>query len=143
MADHCEECIEVRKLKFQIEGLDISLQKNKIQVEGIRTQQEARDIEHEAMIQNLSTRMDSMEQKFDELKKEVKTDIASIKEEIPSLFKSAVNELMARVFKYIMLGLLSIIALVVLAIVLAFTRPYIVESLKELTQKVEQFDVTR
>lgn len=143
MTDHCDDCIEVQKLKFQIEGLDISLQKNKIQVEGIRTQQEARDIEHEAMIQNLSTRMDSMEQKFDELKKEVKNDIASIKEEIPSLFKSAVNELMARAFRYIMLGLLSVVALVAIAIVMAFTRPYIVESLKELTQKVEQVDVTR
>ena len=141
MADHCDDCIEVRKLKFQIEGLDISLQKNKVCIEGIKTQQEARDIEHEAMIQNLSTRMDSMEQKFDELKKEVKTDIASIKEEIPSLFKNAVNDLMARMFRYIVLGVATVIGFLILVVVLAFARPYIVDSLKELTTKVEQAEI--
>ena len=141
MADHCEECIEVRKLKFQIEGLDISLQKNKVCIEGIKTQQEARDIEHEAMIQNLSTRMDSMEQKFDELKKEVKTDIASVKEEIPSLFKNAVNDLMARMFKYVVFGVATVIGFLILVVVLAFARPYIVDSLKELTTKVEQAEI--
>ena len=141
MADHCDDCIEVQKLKFQIDGLDISLQKNKVCIEGIKTQQEARDIEHEAMIQNLSTRMDSMEQKFDELKKEVKTDIASIKEEIPSLFKNAVNDLMARMFKYIVFGVATVIGFLILVVVLAFARPYIVDSLKELTTKVEQAEI--
>ena len=141
MGEHCDDCIEAQKLKFQIEGLDISLQKNKVCIDGIKTQQEARDIEHEAMIQNLSTRMDSMEQKFDELKKEVKTDIASIKEEIPSLFKNAVNDLMARMFRYIVLGVATVIGFLILVVVLAFTRPYIVDSLKELTTKVEQAEI--
>lgn len=141
MADQCEDCIEVRKLKFQIEGLDISLQKHKISLDGVKSLQESRDIEHEAMIQNLSTRMDSMEQKFDELKEKVTSDIASIKEEIPSLFKNAVNDLMARMFRYIVLGVATVIGFLVLVVILAFTRPYIVDSLKELTTKVEQAEI--
>ena len=141
MADHCEDCVEVQKLKFQIEGLDISLQKHKITVDGVRTIQESRDTEHEAMIQNLTTRMDSMEQKFDELKEKVISDIASIKEEIPSLFKNAVNELMAKMFRYIVLGVVTVIGFLILVVVLAFARPYIVDSLKELTTKMEQVEI--
>ena len=141
MADHCEDCVEVQKLKFQIEGLDISLQKHKITVDGVRTIQESRDMEHEAMIQNLTTRMDSMEQKFDELKEKVISDIASIKEEIPSLFKNAVNELMAKMFRYIVLGVVTVIGFLILVVVLAFARPYIVDSLKELTTKMEQVEI--
>ena len=110
-------------------------------IDGIKTQQESRDIEHEAMIQNLTTRMDSMEQKFDELKEKVASDIASIKEEIPSLFKNAVNELMAKMFRYIVLGVATVIGFFILVVVLAFARPYIVDSLKELTIKVEQAEI--
>ena len=45
-----------------------------------------KDIEHETMIDALSTRMVNMEQKFERLEKEVKQDIKELKDTIPFSF---------------------------------------------------------
>ncbi len=143
MTEYCEDCPETRKLSWEIKGLDISLQKQKVLIEGYKQESINQDIEHEAMMGNISNRMDSMSEEMQHLKKEfsqlktdVRTDINSVKEDIPKLFETSINKLMARIAKYFIWGIVIAVA----TLVLAWTRPYIICFLKEVTQKVETYE---
>jgi len=120
---NCSDCIEVKKLELKIQEVDNHVL--------------TKDIEHETMIDALSTRMVNMEQKFERLEKEVKQDIKELKETIPSLFKNAVNEMMAKFAKWIFAGLIALLLIIALSI----TRPIIVQALNELKMKVEEVEI--
>jgi len=120
---NCSDCIEVKKLELKIQEVDNHVL--------------TKDIEHETMIDALSTRMVNMEQKFERLEKEVKQDIKELKETIPSLFKDAVNEMMAKFAKWIFAGLIALRLIIALSI----TRPIIVQALNELKVKVEEAEI--
>ena len=120
---NCTDCIEVKKLELKIQEVDNHVL--------------TKDIEHETMIDALSTRMVNMEQKFERLEKEVKQDIKELKETIPSLFKNAVNEMMAKFAKWIFAGLIALLLIIALSI----TRPIIVQALNELKMKVEEVEI--
>lgn len=120
---NCSDCIEVKKLELKIQEVDNHVL--------------TKDIEHETMIDALSTRMVNMEQKFERLEKEVKQDIKELKDTIPSLFKNAVNEMMAKFAKWIFAGLIALL----LIIALSFTRPIILQALNELKTKVEEVEI--
>lgn len=120
---NCSDCIEVKKLELKIQEVDNHVL--------------TKDIEHETMIDALSTRMVNMEQKFERLEKEVKQDIKELKDTIPSLFKNAVNEMMAKFAKWIFTGLIALL----LIIALSFTRPIILQALNELKTKVEEVEI--
>ena len=137
--ERCEDCLEVKKLGFQIDGLGIVLQKQNIRIDGVQQVQESRDIEHEQMIQNLTTRMDTMSQEFIDFKKEVKDDIKSIKEEIPEMFDSAVNKLLAKMLKYLLIAIGGLIVV----IVLSFTRPLILKGIDNFKIWVETCEVSK
>lgn len=146
MADHCEDCTEIKKLGFQIDGLELVLQRQKVELEGVRQSQEGKDVEHEQMIQNLTTRMDTVTQDIADFKKEVKediqgvkSDIATIKSDIPDMFDNAVNKLLAKMFKWVMMVVLVLVAV----IVLAFTRPVILKGIDEIRHWVETVEVQK
>lgn len=146
MADHCEDCTEIKKLGFQIDGLELVLQRQKVELEGVRQSQEGKDVEHEQMIQNLTTRMDTVTQDIADFKKEVKediqgvkSDIATIKSDIPDMFDNAVNKLLAKMFKWVMVVVLVLVAV----IVLAFTRPVILKGIDEIRHWVETVEVQK
>lgn len=120
---NCTDCIEVKKLELKIQEVDNHVL--------------TKDIEHETMIDALSTRMANMEQKFERLEKEVKQDIKELKDTIPSLFKNAVNEMMAKFAKWIFTGLIALLLIIALSI----TRPIIVQALNELKVKVEEVEI--
>jgi len=120
---NCSDCIEVKKLELKIQEVDNHVL--------------TKDIEHETMIDALSTRMVNMEQKFERLEKEVKQDIKELKETIPSLFKNAVNEMMAKFAKWIFAGLIALLLIIALSI----TRPIIIQALNELKVKVEEVEI--
>jgi len=150
MTEQCDDCVEVKKLGFQLEGLELCLQKQKVNMEGIQQEQVNRDIEHEAMIQGVTTRMDSisirmddMSNNFQELRTEVRKDIQSIKEEIPAMFEASINALMARIAKWLLIGILSFAGAVILIITLAITRPMIVSGLEELVKKAQTVEVRK
>jgi len=150
MTEECEDCREVKKLGFQIEGLELVLQKQKVYVDGIQQEQENRDIQHEAMIQgvttrmdSISTRMDDMSNNFQELRTEVRQDIQSIKDEIPAMFEASINALMARIAKWLLIGILSFVGIIILIVAVAITRPMIVAGLKELTEKAQTIEVRK
>lgn len=150
MPDKCEDCLEIKKIEFQIKGLELSNHKQELSIETIHEAQESRDIEHEQMIQNLATRMDNMTQDLADFKKDVKNDIQmvktdmskeiqSVKDDIPKLFEASINKLLAKIAKYLLTGLFIILAV----IALAFTRPLIVKGLNELTHWVETVEVKK
>lgn len=120
---NCSDCIEVKKLELKIQEVDNHVL--------------TKDIEHETMIDALSTRMVNMEQKFERLEKEVKQDIKELKDTIPSLFKNAVNEMMAKFAKWIFAGLIALLLIIALSI----TRPIIIQALNELKVKVEEVEI--
>lgn len=91
----CADCIEIKKIGMEVEKL--------------RNESTCRDMEHETTQDNLSRRITSMEQKFEELKKEVKEDIKSIKADIPIMFDNAINKIFARLAKWGLLGIGAII----------------------------------
>ena len=130
----CKDCEEIQKLQFQIDHARLVHDRIDLAIEGIQQNQQNRDIEHETIITNVVNRMDSMETKFDELRQDMRKGINDIRDEIPQLFQNAVNELLARLMKLIAVGFLGLIALGFLTIVLAFSRPYIVQGLQELTK---------
>lgn len=148
MSSPCEDCPETKKLEFQIGSLELSIRKQKIDIDAVQQVQENKDIEHEQMIQNLTNRMDAVSQDLIEFKKEVKADIQevradmkkdiqSIKNDIPEMFDNAVNKLLAKMFKYVLIG-----ALVVSGIIaLAFTRPIILKGIDEIKIWVESVEV--
>ena len=132
MADPCLDCKEIKKLEFRIARTDLC-------IERVSQQQEHKDIEHEQMIQNLTTRMDTMSQDFIDFKNEVKEDIQSIKTEIPDMFNNAINKLLAKMFRAVAVGVFIIICVVVLA----FSRPIILKGIDELRHWVETVEVKK
>ena len=119
----CQDCIEVKKLNLDVKRLENDVQ--------------TRDIEHDVIIKGVASRMDNLEQKFDDLRKDVKQDIQSIKDDIPALFKHAINELLATIAKWLIGGLIVILVI----IAFAFSRPVLVQALQELTNKVNTYEV--
>ena len=132
MADPCLDCKEIKKLEFRIARTDLC-------IERASQQQEHKDIEHEQMIQNLTTRMDTMSQDFIDFKNEVKEDIQSIKTEIPDMFNNAINKLLAKMFRAVAVGVFIIICVVILA----FSRPIILKGIDELRHWVETVEVKK
>lgn len=130
----CIDCLEIKRLEFQIASTDLF-------VKGIEQEQQNKDTEHELMIQNLTTRMDTMSQEFIDFKKEVKQDIQSVKDDIPEMFNNAVNKLLAKIAKWLIIGIVSFILSIVLIIIIAFSRPYLVNGLEELKQKAQTMEV--
>lgn len=146
MDNICENCTEVKKLGFQIDGLDLVVQKHKVELDAVKQSQLGTDIEHEQMIQNLTTRMDTMTQDIADFKKEVKediqgvkSDIATIKSDIPDMFDNAVNKLLAKMFKW----MLGVVLVLVAVIILAFTRPVIIKGIDEVRHWVENVEVSK
>ena len=120
---NCSDCIEVKKLELKIQEVDNHVL--------------TKDIEHETMIDALSTRMVNMEQKFERLEKKVSQDIKELKDSIPSMFKNAVNEMMAKFAKWAFMALTAILLIIALSV----TRPVMIQALHELTKKVEEAEI--
>ena len=78
-----------------------------------------------------------MSQEFVDFKKEVKDDIKSIKEEIPEMFDNAVNKLLAKMFRYIVIGIFVVIAVVPFS----FTKPIILNGIDNVKTWVEKYEV--
>ena len=129
---NCIDCKEIKKLEFRIARTDLC-------IERVSQQQEHKDIEHEQMIQNLTTRMDTMSQDFIDFKNEVKEDIQSRKTEIPDMFNNALNKLLAKMFRAVAVGVFIIICVVILA----FSRPIILKGMDELRHWVETVEVKK
>ena len=132
----CENCPETKRLSFELRGVNL-------EVTALQRRVADRDVEHDAVIQNIATRIDNMEDRFMELKTEVKADIQSIKDEIPLMFEVAINKLMARVLKWIVLGVLGFIGGCILIVVLAFARPYAVDGMKEILKKIQTIEAPK
>ena len=148
MPNSCEDCPETKKLEFQIGALDLSIKRQKVNIDAVQQTQTNKDIEHEQMIQNLTTRMDTVSQDLVTFKKEVKADIQevrsdmkkdiqSIKNDIPEMFDNAVNKLLAKMFKYVLIGVVAIICV----ILLAFSRPLVLKGIDEVKTWVESVEV--
>ena len=120
---NCSDCIEVKKLELKIQEVDNHVL--------------TKDIEHETMIDALSTRMVNMEQKFEKLEKKVSQDIKELKDSIPTMFKNAVNEMMAKFAKWAFMALVAILLIIALSV----TRPVMIQALHELTKKVEEAEI--
>ena len=125
-------------------GLDLQIKQQDIDICGVRQTQEARDLEHETMIQGITTRMDnvtaelgefktSMNNKFETLDKSVNKRLDEIQNSIPLLFETSVNALLAKIAKWILISLGVLIAIILLAV----TRPIILEGIDELRGRVE------
>ena len=146
LIDTCEDCTKTKKLDFQLNGLELVVQKQKLEIESVQQTQNSKDIEHEQMIQNVTTWMDIMSQDLSEFKKEVKEDIqgvkedlASIKKDIPDMFDNAVNKLLAKMFK----GVAIAVAIFLGVVVLAFSRPVILKGIDEVRHWVENVEVKK
>lgn len=137
--DTCEDCLKIKTLEFQIKGLDVTQQKQNVVVDGIHQSQINKDIEHEQMIQNLTTRMDSMSEDFVDFKNAIKHDINSIKKEIPEMFDTAINKLLAKMFKAVAIGVFIILCVIILAL----SRPVIVKGIEEMKNWVETVEVPK
>jgi len=135
----CEDCVEVKKLHFQVEGLNLVVQRHKVELDGVQQDMVHRDIEHDTIIQGVANRMDTMEQRFDRLEKSVTKDISDMRDEIPQLFLHATNALLARIAKWLISG----IVVIVLVIVIAVGRPAILSGIQGLYQWVQQVEVPR
>ncbi len=134
----CEDCPEIKKVEFQVASLELNMRKHQVEVDGIRQEQLNKDIEHETMIQGLTTRMDTIKEDLSAFKDEVRTDIQSIEAKIPAMFEAAMNKLLARIAKW----MLICIGALLLASIVAWNRPQIVSFLKEITTKAEQVEIT-
>jgi hypothetical protein len=133
----CEDCVEVKKLHFQVEGLNLVVQRHKVELDGVQQDMVHRDIEHDTIIQGVANRMDTMEQRFDRLEKSVTKDISDMRDEIPQLFLHATNALLARIAKWLISG----IVVIVLVIIIAVGRPAILSGIQGLYQWVQQVEV--
>ena len=91
------------------------------------------------MIQNLTNRMDAVSQDLQTFKAEVRQDIQNIKKEIPDMFDNAVNKLLARMFRYVVIGVLIIIC----AIILAMSRPTILKGIDGVKKWVQTVEITK
>ena len=148
MSSPCEDCPETKRLEFQIGALDLSIKRQKIDTESVQQTQLNKDIEHEQMIQNLTNRMDTVSQDLVTFKKEVKADIQevrtvmkqdiqSIKNDIPEMFDNAVNKLLAKMFRYVLIGA----GIIICVILLALSRPLILKGIDEIKTWVESVEV--
>jgi len=82
--------------------------------------------------------MDTIKEDLSAFKDEVRTDIQSIEAKIPAMFEAAINKLLARIAKW----MLICIGALLLASIVAWNRPQIVSFLKEITTKAEQVEIT-
>mgnify|MGYP003587166763 CR=1 FL=1 len=137
MIDPCIDCNQIKRLEFQLGFTDLAVQR-------VQQEQVNKDIENEIMIQNLTTRMDTMTQDIASFKKEVKEDIsavkqdiASIKKDIPDMFDNAVNKLLAKMFKYVLIGVLVLAGVITLAL----SRPVILKGINAVYTWVESVEV--
>ena len=137
--ENCETCPETKKLFFQIKDIGIQMQAQELQIESVQQKQDMRDLEHETMIQNLTNRMDTVSQDLQKFKEEVRQDIQGIKDGIPDMFDSAVNKLLARMFRYVVVGVFIIICVVLLAL----SRPLILKGISEVYKWVETVQVSK
>ena len=148
MVDSCEECPEILKTRFQIDSLELCIQKQDIKINEVRGLQEARDIEHEAMIQGLTSRMDNMANEFDSFKKNIDTKIQEMnssvnkkiddmEKSIPTMFENSVNALLAKIGKWLLISVGVLIAVIILAV----TRPILLDALNEISTKIENVEV--
>lgn len=137
--ENCENCPETKKLFFQIKDMGIQMQAQELQIESVQQKQDMRDLEHETMIQNLTNRMDTVSQDLQKFKEEVRQDIQGIKDGIPDMFDSAVNKLLARMFRYVVVGVFIIICVVLLAL----SRPLILKGISEVYKWVETVQVSK
>ena len=139
MAESCENCVEVKKLDFQVKGLDIALQKQKVVVEGVSHKQEARDIEHELMISNINTRLETVVDDIKVFKKEMNDKMECMQKEIPTMFENSINRLLAKILKWFLAG----VVMFVLVSILAWNRPQVVSFLTEMLQKAQEVEVSK
>jgi hypothetical protein len=106
------------------------------------------DFEHEVIINGMANRMTNMETKFEEFKESVKADlqqnktdtkeqIQTIKTEIPELFRGAMNEMLAKIAKWFLIGL----ALIVVAIVVSLSKPLILQGIDNIYDCVCDYKV--
>ncbi|HCI29575.1 MAG TPA: hypothetical protein DE117_05305 [Fervidobacterium sp.] len=148
MADSCEDCPEILKTKFQVDSLELCIKKQDVKIEEVRGIQEARDIEHEAMIRGLTSRMDNMANEFDSFKKNidskigemnssVNTKIDAMEKSIPTMFENSVNALLAKIAKWLLISVGVLLAVIILAV----TRPVLIDALDELHNKIENVEV--
>lgn len=137
--ENCENCPETKKLFFQIKDMGIQMRAQELQIETVQQKQDFRDQEHETMIQNLTNRMDTVSQDLQKFKEEVRQDIQGIKDGIPDMFDSAVNKLLARMFRYVVVGVFIIICVVLLAL----SRPLILKGISEVYKWVETVQVSK
>lgn len=135
--ENCENCPETKKLYFQIKDVDFQMKAQKLDIESVQERQNSKDVEHETMIQNLTNRMDTVSQDLQTFKNEVRQDIQNIKKDIPDMFDNAVNKLLAKMFKYVVIGVCVVIGI----IALAFTRPMILKGIDEFRTWVETVEV--
>lgn len=130
MSEQCEECLNVKRLELEVQRVDLDATALHREVESMNT-------EHELSIQGITTRMDIMQTQFTELRADVKQDIQSIKDDIPAMFENAVNRLMARIAKWLLTGL----GIILLVIIFAFSRPFLVSGLQELLERAQTTEV--
>lgn len=119
----------------------LALQRLAVEVDDIKMRQNHRDMEQELIIKHISTRMDNMEEKYEELRADVKKEVQSIKDAIPEMFTNAINDLMAKILKTTLKVIATLVGFIILVCVLAYSRPYLVKALDEIKQKVEQVEV--
>ena len=145
---NCDDCTSIIKLGFQVDSLELLLQKYKVEVDGISQLQNTRDIEHEAMIQGLTNRMDnvtteltelkrSMDSKFDTFDKSVSDRFDKIELSIPKLFDQTVNALLAKIAKRMLL----LLGFVIIIVAFALTKPILIEALHELEKVITKTEV--
>lgn len=130
--EKCEDCSEIKRLEFMMAGTELVLK-------DVSQTQQNKDVEHEQMIQNLTTRMDTMSQDLQTFKQEVRQDIQNIKKDIPDMFDNSVNKLLAKMFKIVAWGVLILVCV----IVLAFSRPVILKGIDEVRNWVENVEVSK
>lgn len=121
----------------------LALQRLTVKVDDVEMKLSHRDAEQGLTISSITTRIDNMEDKYDELRSDVKKEIQSIKDDIPEMFANAINDLMAKIFKTVLKVIATLIGFIILVCVLAFSRPYLVSALDEIKQKVEQAEVPK
>lgn len=132
----CTLCPEIQKLAYDLRHTNLELSNiNQISIN--------RDVEHEATIQGVATRMDTLQTQFEELRQDVKQDIRSVKEAIPAMFEHSINALMARVAKWLIIGIVTIVVTILLIVALALTRPMLIQSLEELKTHVQSVEVPK
>lgn len=135
--ENCENCPETKKLYFQIKDVDLQMKAQKLDIESAQERQNSKDAEHETMIQNLTNRMDTVSQDLQTFKEEVRQDIQNIKKDIPDMFDNAVNKLLAKMFKYVAIG----VAIILAVIILAFTKPMMLKGVDNFKQWIERVEI--